>query len=856
MAHPEDSRIGQALVDFSLNGTFPEEEESSQQVTVQDLAPALESLVSAKSKLESEIHQINEETAPDVNQWLINAKSLEDDINRSRSLANEIVRRSEAPEVSGQTILEAEEKVDFLKRETSYNRQVNHALTSIKHVNGLLDQVEQARDERRILDSLHLLEQAWTALDNVPVSKSCRVMKLLDMRAFELKSAVHDVFDRIWNSLVQIDSEKGKVTVYENRQDEPMSLSDAVIGLKAYKEVNQRMALLWHSVDEAIISPRTDLNNSNLPSIITDYVSLPNQLCRPKLIAAKSTLSITGNSDRKVTALFSELERAMEYFSKRLPEELVHSLSNVMMPVLIPRLITVWLDSAVPASLSEMEGFSDIVEAVISFCDSLHRLHYSGFEELQEWVDNVPRVWLSKCRETALGSIRSRLAGGLGDSKVVERVETQVVSKSEGRELAANGATGDDSWDAAWSDGETGANKDHNGKPEPTEDDGADNWGWGNDDDAAGSNPEEAKRHPQTEASIEEDDALEAWGWGDEDATQETPAQPAPNSKEGANKEVSSQTREITLKETYNISAMPEPVLALISAVLEDGALLVASPVASAAAGLFSLPTLILALFRAVSPYYYALSDGGNMFLYNDATYLSERLSDLTSTWKARDDLAPRAITMLRLDNDIKTLQSFAARAYALEMSTQRTILRDLLGGSQNVLQQDGLDSSDLEAQVDNAIGRVRAVAATWSNILSRSAWTQAVGSIVDTVSSKLIADVMDLADIGQEEAYNIASLIARIEQLDSLFLPPDAGKDAIPNTAQYAASWLRLKYLSEVLQSNLQEVLYLWNESELSLEFSAKEVIELIRLSFVDNVRTRDVIREIESRPHPRGPR
>ncbi len=209
---------------------------------------------------------------------------------------------------------------------------------------------------------------------------------------------------------------------------------------------------------------------------------------------------------------------------------------------------------------------------------------------------------------------------------------------------------------------------------------------------------------------------------------------------------------------------------------------------------------------------------------------------------------------MLRLDNDIKTLHSFANRAYASEMSTQRTILRDLLGGSQNLIQQDGLDVSDLEAQVDNAVTRVRAVAATWSKILSRSAWTQAVGSMVDILATKLIADVMDLAGIGQDEAYNIASLIARIEQLDDLFLPPAAGKDAIPNTAQYAASWLRLKYLSEVLQSNLQEVLYLWNESELSLEFSADEVVELIRLSFVDNARTRDVIREIESKPHPRG--
>lgn len=239
-------------------------------------------------------------------------------------------------------------------------------------------------------------------------------------------------------------------------------------------------------------------------------------------------------------------------------------------------------------------------------------------------------------------------------------------------------------------------------------------------------------------------------------------------------------------------------------------------------------------------------------FLYNDATYLSERLSDLAKDWKARKDLTPRAIAMLRLDNDINALQSFAARAYASEMSTQRTVLRDLLGGSQNLLQQDGLGTEDLEAQVDNAAGHVRALAATWSTILGKSAWSQAVGSLVDTLAAKLIADVMDLAGIGQDEAYNIASLIARITELDDLFLPPDASKDTVPATAEYAASWLRLKYLSEVLQSNLQDVRYLWMESELSLYFTVEEVVELIGLSFVDNARTREVVKEIEAHPQP----
>jgi protein transport protein DSL1/ZW10 len=209
---------------------------------------------------------------------------------------------------------------------------------------------------------------------------------------------------------------------------------------------------------------------------------------------------------------------------------------------------------------------------------------------------------------------------------------------------------------------------------------------------------------------------------------------------------------------------------------------------------------------------------------------------------------------MLRLDNDIKALQSFAARAYASEMATRRTILRDLLAGSQNLLHQDGLGSSELESQVDNAIAYVRSTATAWSRVLAKSAWSQAVGSLVDTIASKLISDVMDLAGIGQDDAYNIASLIARVTELDELFLSPGAAKDAIPATAEYAASWLRLKYLSEVLQSNLQDVKFLWMESELSLYFTVDEVVDLIGLSFVDNARTREVVREIQGNPHPRS--
>ncbi|KAK3940724.1 hypothetical protein QBC46DRAFT_312993 [Diplogelasinospora grovesii] len=842
------AQIAQALVEFSTQGSFPDEKVSTLKLEATVLPSAIEALANAKAKLEAEVHTINEETADDVRSWKANAQSVQDDITRSKTLANEIQRKADAPILTGQEIREAEEKAAFLIRELNYNQQVQRALKGIRAVNQILDQVEQARNERRILDALHLLEKSWTELDAIPASKSTRAIKLLDIRAFELKSDVHETLDHVWQTLVHVDVDNHKVSISSDREDEPMGLSDAVIGLRAYKEFDKRMNQLWHDFDKAILMPRMDSSRETLPSIHVE----------------DSTLQLQGSTDKSIKSLFADLEKVLSFLVQRLPSDLLQAISNILMPELMPRITQVWLDAAVPSSLHDMDGFQDVIEVAKSFCATLKSLGFSNFGDLQEWVDSAPKVWLSKCREAALDTVRAKLSQGLGASKQVERVEKRMVSKSEGKQLAANGATASadgHGWDAAWSDGEEDAKMKEEGTAPTQEntaaeddDDGADAWGWGDDDAAA---EEDKPEEPQEEKNPDdEDDPTEAWGWGDDAANVEEEEQPNPIPSKPvlSAPKAKPQTRELTLKETYNISSMPQPVLDLIFAILEDGAALTderfaSSPVAAAASGLFNLPTLALAMFRAVSPYYYSTDIGGNMYLYNDASYLAERLADFVAGWKKRSDLSTRAQNMLRLDNDIKPLQNFANRAYSNEMSIQKTILRDLLGGEQNLMTQD-----ETESCVTSAVARVRSMAVTWESILSRSAWQQAVGGLVDAVAAKITGDVMDMPAIGQEEAYNIASLIATVTELDDLFLPKDGqkGEEMVPTTAQYAASWLRLKYLSEVLQSNLRDVRYLWMESELSLYFTKDEVIDLINLSFEDNPRTREVIREITAHPRP----
>ncbi|KAJ4141920.1 ribosome biogenesis protein ytm1 [Fusarium falciforme] len=848
---PPSQQLSDALVSFSLDGRFPDDVSVLPPVSETDLQPAIEALAKAKQELETELHTINEETKEDVSSWVRNAKTLQEDIIRSKTMANDIVRQSEAPQVTGEAIKEAEEKAEFLNREVQYSHQLHGVLRGIQYVNELLSEVEAAKNERRILDSLRLLEKSWEALDQVGVSKTCRVMKLLNLRSFELKSSVHEVFDHVWKTLVHVDIESRQIAVYESVEGEQMNLTDSVIGLMAYKEVDERMEQLWRNVDAAIVSPRMDTRSSTLPGIQ----------------AEGEILKLSGDASRSVEALLTDLETVFTFLSQKLPSDLLPSLGNFMMADVIPKLIGEWLDAAVPSSLAEMDRFQAMIKRARGFCETLTSSGYTGFTDLQNWVENAPSIWLGKCRETTLDSVRSKLLKGIGEAKQVEKVEKQMVSIAEGKEITkapGTAATGEaNDWGGDWGDAWDNDKEQDESQPRPKskgqdsvkaeEDDGADAWGW-DDEDTTAAEPQTKKAQKEDE---DEDDSAAAWGWGDDDATQEPQVEPA---VQGKTSNPHDETRELVLRETYNISSMPEPVLELIYSILEDGAALTRddieyAPVAATAPGLFGLPTFALALFRAISPYYYSFSDGGNMFLYNDAMYLAEKLSEFAEGWKKREDLTPRARNMLRLDNDIKSLQSFANRSYANEMNIQKTVLRDLLGGSSSLMQQD-----EMEACIEAGTARIRTMAVVWKPILARSVLTQALGSLAEALATKLIADVLEMPSIGQDEAYNIAKLIATATELDDIFLPSSLSgtsnenmdDDEVPQTAQFAPSWLRLKYLSEVLQSNLNEVRYLWFESELSLYFSASEVVDLIEASFEANPRTRETIREIQSKPAP----
>jgi protein transport protein DSL1/ZW10 len=176
------------------------------------------------------------------------------------------------------------------------------------------------------------------------------------------------------------------------------------------------------------------------------------------------------------------------------------------------------------------------------------------------------------------------LGKGIGSTKEVERTETQIVTEVVGEQppgpLTANPESKEreHDWDAEWSDDEGKGNEDSalgevdKGKAKERSCSGG--------SDSEGNSPKEESNWTAgvlKEAVNDDDDVADAWGWGDEDegeAAEKTEEKPASIPEETETLEPQAKMevqREVTLTEKYTVSSMPDPVFNAIKQIIEDG---------------------------------------------------------------------------------------------------------------------------------------------------------------------------------------------------------------------------------------------------------------------------------------------
>ncbi|RMY50604.1 hypothetical protein D0863_14832 [Hortaea werneckii] len=826
--------VPNAVLSYINNGAYPDSDEvASASLDSATLGNLLQSLKQAQDEVKKDIRSLSKDTAPDIDDWISKAKSLQQDILRSRDTARQIVAEHEAGRELKARVQDKATQVRLLEKEVAFEDTLGGTLEHIRYANGVLQSVQNEAVGGDLTKALNKLETAQESIDGLESVRETKAYGLLQGRAKHLREGLKETATAKWNEAIAIKDRK--VTVTGTASSLSLEgIAKTAQGLAIFDGLLQKLS---KDLERDILKPRMTAGTNG-------------QVAKLE-VTGKSLLCSGLSGDLSYKSLFQDLETMIDFLARELPSSVSLPLSDRLVLALANRLDEQWLEPAVPLDVNGMPGFQETLGDVQNLADTIEKHGWGGAKQLRDWVQGAPRTWLTKRREAVLGDVRNLVFIGLRETKTVERVETQMITQDDQQALQGDGGGQDDDWDTAWDEPEEDAKPDEApSSAGRTEDE----------DEASAWDTEDMEKEPARSDGNEDDDEGDAWGWGDEDANK--PASPVaskPSAPKASGVTSTSQMqqpveREMTLRETFSVTLIPDGVITLLQQIIADAQSLAgpeyaSSPIAPAASALYTLPTLALAIYRATAPTVYAKLDTGNMLIFNDANQLASQLRE----WQSSQPPTSR----LRLDADVKALENFAKKAYASEMDSQRTIIRDLLDGAQgftNVTKPPF--KAESESAIEQTVDRLRALHTQWKPVLSSAALLQSLGSLLATATAKIIADVEDLGDIGEENSHQLRRLMEKVTAVKDLFATQVSSPDGQPTTTTagqdmtfiYCPNWLKFQYLAEILESSLADIKYLWHEGELSLEFEAEEVCELIEGLFADSDMRRRAMAEIRS--------
>jgi protein transport protein DSL1/ZW10 len=805
------------LVQPIREGTFPNSPSVlSADVDSTVIESLLESIQSARAELSAEIREAGRPFAAGVDDWIAKAKKVQADIAQCRQDAQNIVQEHDRLSETRAEAAEHKRKAALLSNEINFNESLQKQLQSISNVYERLKTAETMLADDNLLELAHVLRDV---LDQTTRLQGPRARTVIAEYSNDLHARTRRRLETILLDRITVAHQTGQLRL--DIQTTPtfnLSGTDLMIALDALDAADGVCETVADRLD-AVIAYSLSVRKSRL---LTAHQ-----------IEEQSLSVTTGSSHPPVQQILSFSSDLVSFLHASLPEALFKQVSEHLGARLSALLVTDWLTPAIPSNLDELSRLDALGADVAGLIKTMEQCGWPNSDNLRQWTRQAPRMWIGKRKADALDAVRRAFVISSGNLHQVERVERQTV-QHRSNETTEPPQDASDDWNTGWDD-------DEKAPDEPKNDADDDTSGWGFDDDAEDEQNQPANGR-DTNKPVDDQDPEDAWGWDEDDAekTQDgtgngTTQKSQPN---GGQQNVSG-PEEMVLTEFYSITDIPDYVLEGIGRDIQDGLRLREEDHASlkdvpASSGLFALPSLSLAMFRATAATYYAKRPQlGNMNLYNDALYIADKMRQMNVPTGMKD-----------VEADCVAMARFARSAYAREREMQQTILSDLLDGVQGF-------TIPYTEQIEDAVAatcdRLRQVYAEWKPILSTSHLMQSIGSLLASVLGKVITEIEEIDDISEAQSQRLGKFCAQLAELEDLFLttPPDGG-EPFAATALYTSNWLRFQYLTQILEASLADIKFLWTEGELSLEFSAEEVIDLIKALFAESSHRRSAIAAI----------
>lgn len=229
---------------------------------------------------------------------------------------------------------------------------------------------------------------------------------------------------------------------------------------------------------------------------------------------------------------------------------------------------------------------------------------------------------------------------------------------------------------------------------------------------------------------------------------------------------------------------------------------------------------------------------------HNNCMYLAHQL--LTLGHHFRNHLPqPLSEGVATFVDMVPGFRKLGAQCFLAQMNVQRAELLERLSTAHNFCNLDDEDNYIAASKaVRQVIHQLKQLGTVWQDVLPVSIYCKAMGNLLNTAITEVIAKIMMLEDISSEDGEHLHTLCQTIiEEGPLVFIPlaeENKNKKYQEEVPLYVRKWSTFKELVIVLRANLQEIVDRWADSKgpLAVEFSSSEVKNLIRALFQNTER------------------
>ncbi|KTW27095.1 hypothetical protein T552_02587 [Pneumocystis carinii B80] len=678
-------------------------------------------------------------------------------------------------------------------------KALKETILKIKFIASLIDKAEDSIVEGDLFRAFDSINEAEIECKNIRDEKNVVILSFFKEKISGLKLNLIERCNDIWEDFVRFEDE----FIVKKQLKGPFQKKESMISFIELSRQFEIFDLHMINISNYFVSRYFQSVLSNKENFYTLEWSENDE---------EYQLIIKIDTSKKKESIFPSLFILINFIEKVFPSIILSSLSKHLFPKIQSFLTNDYINDIIPDGIDGLDKFNRILLEGFEFNKEIKQTIWNNSLEIEKWIKQASETWIMKMKSNSIDLARKVLKLEDSNNIIIEHIQNTKSKQVVNDEKVDS--TDNNDWDLDWENEDKEIFDDE--KNEATIE--HDTWKLDND----------------IEDNRFENDQLkdESWDWNDDDddddddggGDQDLDTKKHHDMKDIENKRSDNDFLE---HENYAISFFPKKIIPILQQHLSYIKELMKPQyknymMASFFPQLSDSIILILNTYRALVSLHCNQLLISPMLLYNDFIYFSEYLQELY-------DGSTEFQCILEESNNFREAGNFT---YFLELKMQKKNVISILERTHGFV--DCTDKQQIEIcsiALCDLQKMFQTLSESWRKILTRETLFESIGWLLEVVVVYIITAIKDISDISEEESNQLSILFNQFAQIEDIFTVEN---QMFPVTPTYVPSWLKFRYLLEILEASMQDVMYLYNSGAL-VDFEKEEIIDLLKTLFAD---------------------